>query len=354
MRIKKIALFSPVPINSKLQTGISIRINELCKWFKSNSLNTFVRDKTDSNIISEVDAVYVMVSTKPSSISSQIAKSIPSAKLLIVDLYTPIFLEKELYYSKFNPKNFLDRKKAKSSVKKILVRGNLFLVANKKQREYWLKTSKSLGVIIEPSDISAIPTGAPAPTFLKRAPNKIILWFGGIYPWLDPAPLAEAFLQIAKKYPDWKLRILGGYYQGTGYLKIYNNFLKILSLVPPDQVELIPWQKPQDLPKYLNDAAFAVHLPKSTKEDIYAHRVRLLSLTNSHIPVLTSGNDAISQAIIKENAGVRVSTNPRILASQLAVNMTNQKRISQMSKNAALIERSFLKNQSKDNILTHV
>ncbi len=342
MEIKKIALFSPIPLNAKLQTGISIRINELNKWLKTKGAKVSIYDKFNQSIFNNIDSAYIMISTKPFSISSQVASEIPKDKLLIIDLYTPVFLEKDIYYSKFNPKILLDKIKAKNSVKNILRRGDHFLVANKRQKKYWIKTAQSLDIKIMPFDISSIPTGAPKPIKFERTPQQIILWFGGIYPWFDPMPLARAFSALSKKHPNWKLRIIGAYHPGTGYQKIYKDFIKNLKNIPKNQIELLPWQNPKNLALSLKDVAFAVHLPKKTLEDYYSHRARLLTLTNHKVPVLTNGNDLISHIIISQGGGSKIVPEIAFLRKTMNKLMLNSKKLNLLIKNTENVQTYFI------------
>ena len=99
---------------------------------------------------------------------------------------------------------------------------------------------------------------------------------------------------------------MGGFHPDTGYKDIYR---KVESLskekISSYQLEFIPWQPENNLGKYFKDAAFAVHLAKSTPEDYYAHRVRLLTLLSAGTPVLTSGKDVISDLAARLGAALR-------------------------------------------------
>ena len=176
--------------------------------------------------------------------------------------------------------------------------------------------------------------------------RKVILWFGGIYPWMDPEPLIEAFGRICRKYPKWKLRILGGFQPGTGYEDRYERLVvKAKSIVPGLQLQVIEWQKNEDLKKYFKDVSFAVHLSKSTPEDLYAHRVRLLTLLNSGIPVLTSGKDVISDLIVENGAGKRVENNYEEIEQAVLGMIKLPENIKNISVNAQKIEPLYIKQE---------
>jgi len=320
--------------NKRIESGISIREKQVRSWLDGQNFK----------------GEYLLVSTKPELIYFRKLQKLSPKIKLIVDLYTPIFLEKELTLSKWKPQDWLTRFRNKEIVKKFLRRGNHFLVANHRQRKYWVETSKQLGVPIKEENISVFPTGSPKIHNSKfiihnSARRNVVLWFGGIYPWIDPTPLVEAFGNIAKKFPNWKLRFLGGFHPDTGYIKQYNKIQSLAkSKIPESQIEFIPWQTESSLIRYLSDVAFSVHLPKKTPEDYYAHRVRLLTLMNAGIGVLTSGRDVISDILIKSNAGMRVrrqADTEKILTMAMNESKLRQK----WSQNALKLEKVFVKQE---------
>lgn len=341
----KILFVSPVPLKQNKQSGINIRIHGVADFFKSHGYQVDLIDKFDPIRVSQYKYIYCLVSTKPDSITTKVVKGMEEKSKLILDLYTPIFLEKKLTFSPYKPTHWLNRRQQAKTVKTALEKATYFTTANKKQRSYWTAESKKLGAAIQPAKIAVIPTTHDF--HLKSSKKgKVILWFGGVYPWLDPNPLARAFSNIAGKHPDWKIRVLGGHYGATDYDKIYKNFVKKLMSISKSQVEITPWQSPKALPKYLEDVSFAVHLPKNTPEDTYAHRVRLLTLTNSQIPILTSGTDVISQIILRSKAGVKVSRNADKLSEQILEIMKNPKQLSEMKRNTGRVEKIYLKRES--------
>lgn len=340
--MKKIALISPDSTNSVLESGISIRLQGLSKWLKEHNFKPIIVYEINNKVLESSKLFYALISTKENSNSHKLLKKLKPDQRLIIDLYTPLFLEKEAGFSVLNPSHLLQRQKNKMLVKKMLARGDHFIVANRRQKKYWLNIADESKVNINDKDISVIFTGAPKIN-VKKLPitrRKVILWFGGIYPWLDLKPLIEAFSQIAPKYPRWKLRILGGFHPKTGYIKLYDDFVNLAQKkINENQIEIIPWQKLSDIGRYLSDVAFAVHLVKNMSEDFYAHRVRLLTLTDAGIPFMTNGRDIISHHAIKLMAMADVRNNKKTLEDKIKILINKPRLFYQWSKFVKTIDK---------------
>lgn len=326
--------------NKRIETGISIRETLVKKWLREKKFN----------------GEYLLVSTKPESEWSKKLHTLPPQTFLIVDLYTPVLLEKALTFRAWNPMDWMIREKQRGMVREFLKKGNHFLVANRRQREYWIEEAKTLGITLKLSDISVLPTGSGLhPSSLPRrqagfilrpsAQRNVVLWFGGIYPWMDPEPLIYGFAQITHQFPDWKLRILGGFHPGTGYEHRYRRLMEhARRLIGEKQLEIVEWQSQRDLKRFLKDVACAVHLTKATREDYYAHRVRLLTLLNAGIGILTSGHDVISDLLVTMRAGLCVPSTwdtERLLVKV----MNDPERRAVWSNNALNVEKTFMKQE---------
>ena len=179
----------------------------------------------------------------------------------------------------------------------------------------------------------------------NSARRNVVLWFGGIYPWMDPKPLVETFGKLALEFPDWHLRFLGGWHPETGYRGIYRKLEELSGrMVPKEQLEFVSWQLEKNLETYFRDVAFAVHLAKPTLEDYYAHRVRLLTLLNAGIGVLTSGRDVISDILIKSKAGQRIEQ-LQDTEETLTRAMNEPELRQKWSQNALKVEKIFIKQE---------
>lgn len=337
--VKSLTLLSPIPAKEPLESGITIRIKELAKLFQEKGVKCKILTKIRNSEIKSGNAFYVLISTKADSISSQILQKLGPEQILIVDLYTPIFLEKNITISKWSPKSLLIKRLHKKNVARIISRGNYFLVANSRQKDYWIKTSASLKVPLKQNQIFVFPTTAPQISTKSVTKKKVILWFGGIYPWMNPEPLIRAFAKISKEFPEWKLRILGGFHPKTGYDKFYKKITEIaVKTIPSNQLELLPWQVSKNLPSKLEDVAFCANIPKNSPEDYYSHRARLMTLLSCNIPILTAGNDTISNLILISKAGEQISSRENEIANTLTKLIKNPKKLESLSKNTKKVE----------------
>jgi glycosyltransferase involved in cell wall biosynthesis len=151
-----------------------------------------------------------------------------SAKHLVVDLYDPYLLE---YLAHPHPRHagwgYL---RQLYRLNQQLVRGDFFLCANERQRDYWLGCFSALGRLT-PLEyqrdlaflhlIDVVPFGLPAEAPRHTAQvmrgvlpgvgndDFVLLWAGGIWQWLDPLIVIRAVAAAARTNPRVKLVFLG-------------------------------------------------------------------------------------------------------------------------------------------------
>jgi len=154
-----------------------------------------------------------------------------SSKVLVCDLYDPLHLEALEQGRDLDPAARSDSVTASTGVlNEQLRRGDFFLCASDRQRDFWLGHLASLGRINpltydeDPtlrSLIAVVPFGIPAVAPTRRVPSirdvvpgigahdRILLWGGGIYNWLDPLILIRAVDRLRADRPDLRLYFLG-------------------------------------------------------------------------------------------------------------------------------------------------
>lgn len=327
--------------------GTYLRIEGVLQWFRKNGIKLELMQNFNKKILHKFTYIYLMLSTKDDSLSTKVMENTKDHQVFIVDLYNPIFLEKSLSRSKLE--NFFYKKKEEKEVKKQLERGNHFIVANKIQIKYWKGIMKKFNVKKNKRQFSSIPTGVPKNINKNIIKNRdTIIWFGGIYPWMNPLPLIKAFAKLIKKYPYTKLRIVGGYNPKTKYLKSYENMVNLAkSEIPSKNFETLEWKNTRNLTKVFEDAIVAVNIPVTSEEDYYSHRIRLLTVLSYGIPIVTSGKDTISDIVIKNKAGLL--SKPRVNDLYEAIDKILQgKYFKKMSAKALKVQAVYIKENLVD------
>lgn len=151
-------------------------------------------------------------------------------KPLAVDIYDPYHLENlEMYGG--DPAEH-DRAVARQAgvLNVALRRGDFFCCASERQRDFWLGSLAALGRVnplVGAGDptlerlLAVVPFGLPSspPTHRARAirgavpgigaRDKVVLWGGGIYNWLDPLSVLRAVARLAERAPEVRLVFMG-------------------------------------------------------------------------------------------------------------------------------------------------
>jgi len=151
-----------------------------------------------------------------------------AAKFLVVDLYDPYLLEYLLSpHPQFPRWGYL---RQRHDLNLQLLRGDYFLSANERQRDYWLGRLCALGrltprecrrdpsfkslVGVVPFGISATPPSHTQTVMKGIIPgiarsDFVLIWAGGLWQWLDPMTVIRAVALVSEERSDIKLLFLG-------------------------------------------------------------------------------------------------------------------------------------------------
>ena len=154
-----------------------------------------------------------------------------SKKVLVADVYDPLHLE-QLEQGRDDGRRgrVLAVQSATAVLNEQLLRGDYFLCASEKQRDFWLGQLSALGrvnpVTYDADEtlrslISVVPFGVPEAPPVRTRPaikgvvegigpdDKVLLWGGGIYNWFDPLTLLHAVDRLRRHRPDVRLFFMG-------------------------------------------------------------------------------------------------------------------------------------------------
>lgn len=248
---------------------------------------------------------------------------------IIVDLYNPFNLES---LEMFKDHDIIERlridKNNNDIIKLQLAIGDYFICASEKQRDYWTGMLGALGRINPysyDSDntlrslIDIVPFGIPSNPPKKvgtsisdiipniREDDKILLWGGGIWNWLDPITAVKALWEIGRNRNDLKLLFMGIKHPDPK-LPEMKKCLDVIKLSKEldlynTKVFFNEWT-PYDMRQTLlleSGAGLSIHQERIETE--FSYRTRVLDYIWAGLPVITTEGDSIAKMVKDENIG---------------------------------------------------
>ena len=208
--------------------------------------------------------------------------------------------------------------------------GDFFIVASERQRDWWLGLLENAGRLNpwnyehDPSFrklLDVVPIGLPEnPPFHTRQvirgvrpgigeQDKIILWGGGLWMWLDPLTAIRAIDRVWKIRQDVRLIFPGTHRPMPGQVHPPTHYnearLEAERLGLLDKaVFFSDWIDYADWPNVLLESDLAVTLHyEDTLEAHLAFRIRLLDCIWAGLPVITTSGDITGELIQQYNLG---------------------------------------------------
>lgn len=248
---------------------------------------------------------------------------------LIVDLYDPFFLENYYYYTDLPIEEQEKHNQiAIQVVNKLAKMGDYFICGNERQRDLWLGVLAANGRI-NPRNLSdddtlkhlidivgiGFPNRAPLsskkilrgvhPAFSQD--EKIVLWGGGIWNWLDPITLVKAWQKVVSAYPNARLVFLGTRHPNP---KVPQHEIVTRLIAEAEStgekektiffIEWLPYEERESL---LLEADIGVTLHAIHAETRYSIRTRVLDYFWSGLPVIITEGDITSEWVKMKKLG---------------------------------------------------
>ena len=198
--------------------------------------------------------------------------------------------------------------------------GDFFLCASERQRDWWIGLLEASGRL-NPATFSAdpslrnlidvVPYGLPAAPLPMPRPvirgvwpgigpeDLVLLWGGGLWPWLDPVTAIRAVATLRERYPQLRLIFPGtrhpnpamsGMPTQTERARAVASELGILDRM----VFFGDWVPYSDWPHVLQEANVALTLHFDTLETRLAFRSRVLEYIWAGLPTVATAGDATS------------------------------------------------------------
>jgi GT2 family glycosyltransferase/glycosyltransferase involved in cell wall biosynthesis len=258
---------------------------------------------------------------------------VDSDKILVADIYNPFHLE-QLEQAK--DQGAAGRARTVSdcttALNDQLTRGDFFLCASEKQRDFWLGQLSAVGRL-NPKNYDADETMekliAVAPFGVSDQPpvhtrgalkgvvpgigadDKVILWGGGIYNWFDPLTLLHAVDRLRHRRPDVRLFFLGLKHPNPDVPEMR---MAVAARALSDALGLTDkhvffnegWVPYEDRQNYLLEADIGVSTHLDHVETAFSFRTRILDYLWAGLPIVATGGDTFADLIEGKGLGLTV------------------------------------------------
>ncbi len=252
---------------------------------------------------------------------------------LVVDGYDPLLAEWLALVCSLNlPEELTLWANRMVALSQQILLGDFFVCASERQRDWWLGRLEAVGRINpymyreDPSLrqlVDLVPFGLPAqvPRHTRQvikgiwpgiaAEDRVILWGGGLWPWLDPVTAIRAVAQVWQKRQDVRL-IFPGTKHPNPILKDVHTQNEMALQVAKDlgvlnqAVFFGDWIPYTDWPNVLLESDLALTLHYDTYETRLAFRSRVLDYIWAGLPIVATHGDATSELIDHYRLGVIV------------------------------------------------
>jgi len=246
---------------------------------------------------------------------------------LVIDLYDPFIFE-ILAKDSFDHKN----EKLYSYQLHVLLEqieyGDYFICASEKQKDFWLGMLAAV-VRINPesfrtdasfrSMIGVVPFGLPEEEPIKTRPairedipeihtgDKVVLWWGGLWDWLDPKTLIEAMNIVSQFDSGIKCVIVGTKHPDPNFIahEIVNEVQALSKSykLTGSSVFFVEWVAFEDRMNYLLDSDIGISLHFNTLETRFSFRTRIMDYLWSKLPMIVNDGDILAEIVEKHHLG---------------------------------------------------
>ena len=248
---------------------------------------------------------------------------------IVVDLYDPFHLE---ILEQSRPLDATARRATIGAsldiVNEQIRRGDFFLCASSRQRDFWLGHLASAGRLNErvydadpelTSLIAVVPFGVEDEPPQHRVPamrevvpgigrsDEIVLWGGGIYDWFDPCSVIRAIDGLRRRRDGIRLFFAGSRHPNPD---VGETTMAARARALSDELGLTgthvffhDWIDYHERENFLLEADIGVSTHVEHIETAFSFRTRVLDYLWAGLPVVTTRGDALAQAIVRDGAG---------------------------------------------------
>jgi hypothetical protein len=279
-------------------------------------------------LVEESDVVFA-----PTSVVRRHPEVASSSVPLVVDMYIPTHLENLERGGRADADHERAVAHQVAVINDDLARGDFFLCASERQRDFWLGALSHAGRVNpatyddDPSLrrlIDVVPFGLPTDPPLSAGPvlrrhfpaigarDPVVVWGGGVYDWFDPVSLVRAVDRVRSTIPDIRLVFLGMSNPNPDIAEMARALeLRTVS----DELHLTgttvffneQWVPYDAWGSYLADADVAVSLHLDNLETRFSFRTRVLDYLWARRPMILTGGDSLGDLVSARGLGITVA-----------------------------------------------
>jgi len=248
---------------------------------------------------------------------------------LVVDMYDPFHLENlQLMAGEEMAERLRDHEGLLGVLRDQVAAGDFFLCASERQRDFWLGVLSAWNRINphtysdDPSLrrlIAVVPFGLPDEPPRRDRPvlkgvrtgigetDRVVLWGGGIYDWLDPLTAIRAVAEVHRTHPDVRLFFMGIRHPNplVHPMRMVDRAVSLAEeLGLKDRVVFFnDWVPYAERGAYLLEADVGLSLHLDHLETRFAFRTRLLDGIWAGLPMVVTGGDTLADAVERYGLG---------------------------------------------------
>lgn len=252
-------------------------------------------------------------------------------KFLIVDLYVPMSFEA---LGQYEDKSVAEQTAIQESIMGALMEqllaGHFFICASERQRDFWLGMLAAAGRILPAGYledktlhalIDTVPFGiADEPPVATGAgirgahpavgeSERLLLWGGGIYNWLDPFTPIRAMELLKRERDDVRLLFLGARQPDPNVpaMRAYDEAVALsreLGLLDEYVIFNDQWVRYEDRVNYLLEADLGIFANLDNIETRFSFRTRVLDCIWASLPMAATDGDCLSAMIGRRELGL--------------------------------------------------
>ena len=255
-----------------------------------------------------------------------------SDKPVVIDIYDPYHLENLARWSPSLDETDAVVRELNDVVNQDLARGDFFLCASERQRDFWLGSLTAVGrvnarthhgdeglerlVSVVPFGVSARPPAHDGPGLADffppgRRPWPVLLWGGGVYDWLDPITVLRAVHRLRDELPEIFLVFMGMGHPNPEIPTMpvaerLRATAEDLGMTASSVAFNSAWVPYEQRAAALLDATIGVTTNLEHLEARFSFRTRVLDYLWAGLPTVATAGDVLSQLVEDEGVGVAV------------------------------------------------